>query len=49
MLRSLKDPRVLTDFWWNMSPLVLVFATLFCLNLVSNRLRPRASGLNPQG
>jgi peptide/nickel transport system permease protein len=48
MLRSLKDPRVLTDFWWNMSPLVLVFATLFCLNLVSSRLRLRESGVSPK-
>ncbi len=39
MLRSLKDPRVLTDFWWNLAPLVFVFATLFCLNVISNRIR----------
>jgi peptide/nickel transport system permease protein len=33
MLRSLaQDPRILTDFWWNLSPLVFVFAALFCLN-----------------
>ena len=37
MLRTLRDPRVLTDFRWNLAPLVLVFATLFCLNIVSNR------------
>ncbi len=39
MLRSLRDPRVLTDFRWNLAPLVLVFATLFCLNVVSNRAK----------
>jgi peptide/nickel transport system permease protein len=39
MLRTLRDPRVLTDFWWNLTPLLLVFATLFCLNIVSNRVR----------
>ncbi len=33
MLRSLtEDPRTLTDFWWNLAPLVLVFATLLCVN-----------------
>ncbi len=39
MLRSLRDPRVLTDFWWNLAPLALVFATLFCLNVASSRVR----------
>jgi peptide/nickel transport system permease protein len=39
MLRSLRDPRVLTDFQWNLAPLALVFATLFCLNVLSNRVR----------
>ena len=39
MLRILRDPRVLTDFWWNLAPLALVFATLFCLNVLSNRVR----------
>jgi peptide/nickel transport system permease protein len=38
MLRNLRDPRVLTDFWWNLSPLALVFATLFCLNLLAGGL-----------
>ena len=39
MLRNLRDPRVLTDFWWNLAPLAFVFATLFCLNILSNRVR----------
>jgi len=33
MLRNIRDPRVLTDFWWNLAPLGCVFATLLCLNL----------------
>ncbi len=37
MLRSLTNPRVLTDFWWNLAPLGLVFTTLLCLNLLSDR------------
>jgi peptide/nickel transport system permease protein len=32
MLRNLRDPRIFTDFWWNLAPLVLVFMTLYCLN-----------------
>ncbi len=39
MLRALRDPRVLTDFRWNLAPLFFVFATHFCLNVISNRLR----------
>lgn len=38
MLRSLKDTRVLTDFWWNLLPLGMVFLTLLCLNLLSSRV-----------
>jgi len=34
---QLKDTRVLTDFWWNLMPLLMVFLTLLCLNLVANR------------
>lgn len=37
MLRNLTNPRVLTDFWWNLAPLALVFTTLLCLNLLSDR------------
>jgi peptide/nickel transport system permease protein len=37
MLRSLRDTRVLTDFWWNLLPLCMVFLTLLCLNLLSSR------------
>ncbi len=35
MLKNIRDPRVLTDFWWNLAPLACVFATLLCLNLSS--------------
>lgn len=35
MLRNLKDMRVLTDFWWNLLPLGMIFLTLLCLNLLS--------------
>jgi peptide/nickel transport system permease protein len=37
MLQNLKDTRVLTDFWWNLLPLCMVFATLLCLNLLGNQ------------
>jgi len=37
MLQSLRDTRVLTDFWWNLLPLVMVFLTLLCLNSLSSR------------
>jgi peptide/nickel transport system permease protein len=38
MLRNLKnDPRVLTSFWWNLSPLAFVFVTLLCLNSFSRK------------
>jgi peptide/nickel transport system permease protein len=41
MLRNLtQDSRVLTDFWWNLTPLAFVFATLFSLNILGSRLRP---------
>ncbi len=39
MLRNLRDPRVITDFWWNLAPLALVFITLLCLAGFSNRIR----------
>ncbi len=38
MLRSLKDIRVITDFWWNLLPLGMIFLTLLSLNILSNRL-----------
>jgi peptide/nickel transport system permease protein len=38
MLRGLKDTRIITDFWWNLLPLALVFLTLLFLNLASSRL-----------
>ena len=38
MLRGLRnDTRILTDFWWNLSPLFLIFLTLFCLNAMGRR------------
>jgi peptide/nickel transport system permease protein len=38
MLRSLtQEPRILTDFWWNLSPLGFVFITLFCIAGFSER------------
>jgi peptide/nickel transport system permease protein len=41
MLRSLRDARVLTGFWWNLAPLALIFVTLLCLTIIGNRLRLR--------
>ena len=41
MLQSARDPRVVTDFWWNLTPLAFVFATLLCLNVLGNRLGRR--------
>jgi peptide/nickel transport system permease protein len=38
MLRSLRDPRVMTDFWWNLAPLGLVFLTMLSLNLLAGSL-----------
>jgi peptide/nickel transport system permease protein len=43
MLQSLKDTRILTDFWWNLLPLCMVFLTLLCLNLLSSRWAARGS------
>ena len=42
MLQCMKDTRVLTDFWWNLLPLLMVFLTLLCLNLLSSRPSGRA-------
>ena len=39
MLRSLRDTRVFTDFWWNLLPLGMIFLTLLSLNILGNRLR----------
>jgi peptide/nickel transport system permease protein len=44
MLQSMKDTRVLTDFWWNLLPLLMVFLTLMCLSLLGSRL----SGKGPR-
>ncbi len=41
MLRNVRDPRVLTDFWWNLAPLACVFLTLLCLNLLGTDRRDR--------
>ncbi len=38
MLRNLRDPRVMTDFWWNLAPLGLVFLTMLSLNLLAGSL-----------
>lgn len=38
MLQNLKNTRVLTDFWWNLLPLGMVFLTMLCLNLLSRGL-----------
>jgi peptide/nickel transport system permease protein len=46
MLQSLKDTRILTDFWWNLLPLCMVFLTLLCLNSLSSRLSARGSTEN---
>jgi peptide/nickel transport system permease protein len=43
MLKNLNDPRILTDFWWNLLPLCMVFLTLLCLNLLSSRGSGRES------
>jgi peptide/nickel transport system permease protein len=44
MLRNLKDdPRVLTDFWWNLAPLGFVVLSLLCLNLASSRPQSQES------
>jgi ABC-type dipeptide/oligopeptide/nickel transport system permease subunit len=39
MLRSLRDTRVVTDFWWNLLPLCMVLLTLLSLNILSSRPR----------
>lgn len=41
MLQSVQDPRVLTDFWWNLAPLLSIFVTLLCLHLVLDRPQAR--------
>ncbi len=41
MLRSLRDPRVMTDFWWNLAPMGLVFLTMLSLNLLAGGLGKR--------
>jgi peptide/nickel transport system permease protein len=41
MLRNLRDLRLMTDFWWNLAPLALIFITLLCLTLIADRLRFR--------
>lgn len=37
MLQNLKDTRVITDYWWNLTPLGMVFLTLLSLNTISSR------------
>ena len=38
MLRGLRDPRVMTDFWWNLAPMGLVFLTMLSMNLLAGSL-----------
>jgi peptide/nickel transport system permease protein len=38
MLRTVRDPRILTDYPWNLAPLLLVFMTLACINLLARDL-----------
>jgi peptide/nickel transport system permease protein len=35
MLRNMKDPRIMTDFWWNLAPLFFIFVTILCLTILS--------------
>ncbi len=44
MLRNLKDPRILSGFWWNLAPLALIFVTLLCLTVISNSLSSSDAG-----
>jgi peptide/nickel transport system permease protein len=44
MLRNLRDTRVVTDFWWNLLPLCMVFLTLLSLNALSRRLNREQAG-----
>jgi peptide/nickel transport system permease protein len=44
MLRSLRDTRIITDFWWNLLPLGMIFLTLLTMNLLSGQLRNREPG-----
>jgi peptide/nickel transport system permease protein len=39
LLRDLQDLRVITEFWWNLTPLAFVFATLLSLNVLGGRHR----------
>ncbi len=41
MLRNLKDTRIITDFWWNLVPLCMVFLTLLSLNVLGSCVRRR--------
>jgi peptide/nickel transport system permease protein len=44
MLRNLRDTRIVTDFWWNLLPLCMVFLTLLSLNALSRRFRSEEAG-----
>ena len=41
LLRDVQDLRIVTVFWWNLAPLAFVFATLLCLNVLSDRYREK--------
>lgn len=43
MLRGLKDTRVITDFWWNLAPLVMVFITLLSFTTLSGHTNEKIS------
>jgi peptide/nickel transport system permease protein len=44
MLRNLKDTRIVTDFWWNLLPLCMVFFTLLSMNSLSSRFHNEEAG-----
>jgi len=39
MLRNLRDMRIITDYWWNLLPLCMVFLTLLSFTALSSRRR----------
>ena len=38
LLAAVNRTSVMTDFWWNMTPLALVLVTLLCLNSIAARI-----------
>lgn len=37
MLRGVRNIATITDFWWTLTPFVMIFVTLLCLNLLGGR------------